>query len=77
MMDIVMDVSPPPLLLPWAEEQAATVVTRASAASAQAALLNLALGELASLPPRTGEAPLLWSMLSPFAHSCYCGAIAA
>jgi hypothetical protein len=58
---MVMEASP--LLLPCDEEHAATAATRADAASAQASFLNLALGELTSLPPRAGEAPLLWSML--------------
>jgi hypothetical protein len=69
---MVMEASPS---LPWDvlppedEEHAATATTRADAASALASFLNLALGELTTLPPRAGEAPLLWSMLSPFAHS--------
>jgi hypothetical protein len=68
---MVMEASP---LLPWDalppedEEHAATATTRAGAASAAASILNLALGDWTTLPPRAGEAPLLWSMLSPFAH---------
>ena len=73
-IDMVMEASP--LLLPCDEEHAATAATRADAASAQASFLNLALGELTTLPPRVGEAPLLWSMLSPFAHFVCSGGIA-
>src|SRR6201995_1025945 len=70
--DMVMEASPSlpwDVLPPWDEEHAATATTRADAASALASFLNLALGELTTLPPGAGEAALLWSMLSPFANS--------
>jgi hypothetical protein len=68
-IDMVMDASPPLLPLPDEDEHAATAARSAGAATAQARFLNLALRELTSLPRRAGEAPLRWSMLSPFAQS--------
>jgi hypothetical protein len=70
-IDMVREVSPPLLLLLLSpeEEQAATAATSAGASSEQASLPNLTLREAAGRAPVAGEAPLLWSIVSSFAHT--------